>query len=360
MPPMPPLATRSPYAIFSTQDTVYSPAVYASYVKGHHMPRLTQLAKPLLTAVCIFQPLAMVSAWEDPARAPLPRPTPQVAPENTRTRPSPAEDYSQYLDEAPTPAYTLTLALFGEAEVKDHSSFTQTEITSTLRMAYYENVLKGDIDLGLELTAIIYSGSAGINLPAALIQFAPEIGWTWRYMNSTSLALRTAPGIYGDLTGASGSMLAIPSSLTLYRSFSPQFSAKLGALVRPAWDLPVIPEFGFIWAPAETLRFDIAFPASQITWYALRGFSAHMAAEWDNDTYAINAGDDDPDTMTIEETRVYGGIEMQISNEIRLLAELGIALDREYKMDGANDDSENHDYVADDTPYFRFGIVGPF
>ena len=300
---------------------------------------------------------ANLFAWEDPILEPgSTTPPPAV----TSSRKATTDLYSQYLDETLPPLYSLGLAYFGDAEIEDFSEISQTELDATLRLGYYKNILGGDIDLGLYLHTIFFSGAGGIGLPSSVIELAPDLGWTWRFVNNLSLSVRTLPGIYGDTSGAGSRMLSYPSSLTFFYSPDHNLSLKLGALVRPGWNAYVLPEFGMVWAPSDTWRFDFAFPESEITWYAMRGFSTHINVAWDSRTYALKATSDQPDSLTIEEIRLFGGAKYQISTEISLRGDIGLALNREYENDGSSIEAENETYTVDDTLFFRLALVGPF
>jgi hypothetical protein len=309
-----------------------------------------------------------VAGWEDdgatdaPAtgRTGIQRKIP--APSSTSARPSaatgtiPADIYSQFLDAPVDPVYWASLAYVGPTQFGGDESASMVELDGFWRLAVYRDVLLGDVDLNLSLHSVIFAGSAGQDvLPAMLVALPLDAGWRWRFVDGASFEVRAKPGIYADPAAAGLGMFGLPLSVAWYRTVSPDLSIMAGVELRPGWDQFAMPLIGAAWEPNDALRLELALPRSRGFVY-LGPVTLLGAIEWRNTTFAMSGGGNEPDSLTMNDVLLSGGVRVAAGDQLTLGAELGVFLDRTMTAEG---EAGEGDIDLSNAMFLRLSVGGP-
>ena len=268
--------------------------------------------------------------------------------------------HCQILDVLSDPLYEVGLTVIPNSRYRGHGSSASFELDGQWEVAYFRNVLGGDVDAALRGRTTVFFDSAGLDLPDQLLRLAIDAGWTRRLPTGVSFQARVQPGLYTDIEKVDGDAVSLPFSLSVIRSFNPGLSGILGLSIRPGFDLVVMPLLGLEWEAAETLRVEAGLPSSRITWFAFDRVMTYAGLDWDNTTYYVEDGRQYArDEMTVEDFRLYWGLTWRLSDQLHLSGELGEVFARNVEFDGRGaipDDSAD----VEDRAYVRLAVLGPF
>lgn len=279
--------------------------------------------------------------------------TPEIP--SARAGTIPANLYSQVLDAPTRPQYSLRLTILDETRFGSYGESDMLEIDLRRNLAYYRNILYGDLDLALFLETRVLRDNLVLELPDMLNALALEVGWLWRYTNGYSFELRAFPGLYGDIFSMDAALLGIPTRLLLHRAIDRDLAGVAGVEIRPGWDRPLMPYGGIAWEGSRRLRCEIMVPRSRVLLY-LNRLTLFATAEWRNITYAIDESGFAPDEVTFDEYLVSAGASVKLTDEIHLSLEAGTFLDRDMHTDL----SEARRFSLMGGDFIRLGWAGPF
>ena len=327
--------------------------------------------RDLITACASIASIASVAlgaSWEDPAPAPVgtrpaysqPRPARQPAYQTPRAPryDEPAETprkeyvvsgetedgefyeldlYSQHLDADVRNLYTLGATYVSETEFGPYGATDMAEVDLEFRLFRFDEFLWGSFDAWVDAHAIGFIENPDMAaLPDAVIDAALDIGQHWRFVNGWSTEVRAAPGIYSDVAEPA---FGVPVTLNFYFAVNPDLSLKLGGTFRPGWDIPVIPNVGIAWQPADVLRIEAMLPKSAITLFPGHIVSLFGTFEWRNVTYALADDPGTPEDMTLDDMFVTAGAALCPFGDYRIVGEYGVFLQRELSADVKDDTS---------------------
>ncbi len=227
------------------------------------------------------------------------------------------------------------------------------------KLAYFHDVLLGDIDLSLDMDGTLFLRSADLQLPDQLLALAADVGWTWRYINGTALQLRAAPGIYSDIEELNFRSMAMPVSAAGIMTVAPELSAIAGVEVRAGFERWLMPIFGAVWQPANWLRIEATVPEARLECLWSHLWSSHVSWEWESATYRIREkGDYDRKKITLDSYRTAAGVTYAVSDSLHVTGEIGKRTERSVEFKhapvGMDEEIDIHDGW-----FLRVGIGGP-
>ena len=89
-------------------------------------------------------------------------------------------EYVSMLARFQQPLYWMGIGITANSDVGSYGDTTAVRLDGHWEVAYYRDLLLGDMDLNLELQSVIFTDSTRIHLPYQLVVFAVDIGWTQR------------------------------------------------------------------------------------------------------------------------------------------------------------------------------------
>jgi hypothetical protein len=258
-----------------------------------------------------------------------------------------------FLDSEPRPAYEASLTWMGQAAVEDAGDTAVLELAADWELAFFKNVLGGDLDIAVAAALLMFTDSTDAELPNQLGVIALDVGAIWRYVDGTSLEVRTRPGFYSDWEVISTDPFYMPFAVTITKSFDPVLSGQLGMEFRPEFERDIWPIIALGWRIHERLHLKAGLPQSRLVFYASSSIVPYIGMDWTSTTYAVqDKGDEDRDDLTVEDLRYYAGLRIALSSEASLVTEVGQSVSR--------DRTREAKLAVDDALYVRIGLQGPF
>ncbi len=267
--------------------------------------------------------------------------------------------HCQILDETVEPLYSAGLTYLPTSEYAGHGRTGQMELDAGLKIAFFEDVAQGDLDVGARFRGILYPRSANIGLPNQLASLAADITWSWRFHDGFGAQFLAAPGFYWDIEDLSLDMLFVPFSGRIIRTYNRDVSAILGLDIRPGFETLVVPVIGVDWQIHESLRLRARFPESRMTAY-FQNWSVYAGYRWDSQSYRLKEkGPYDRDLFTIEDQRLFLGAVGWMSPDLHVFGEVGRVFDRSVEFGESVPDITSKVNIGS-TQFLRFGVGGPF
>ncbi len=217
---------------------------------------------------------------------------------------------------------------------------------------FYRATGSGDVSLGGRYDVWFADGGGGVALPDALAALRLEAGWTLRWWDGRALQLTLRPGLYTDAADWSSKDVFYPFEALGIRAVNPRVSALLGLAVYPGFDRAFDPRFGFRYAPADSIRLDLMYPETRLTyrpmdWEVALGVRHEAVREF-------RLEESDPRRLVaLRDTRIYLAAAWTAAGALRVTAEAGRVLNREI-------DFERVETVLDveDSWYVQLGVGG--
>ena len=287
-----------------------------------------------------------------------PSPQPAAAPDAGTARGLvPPDLYSPFLDPPIEPLRWFSLMYVpGAGTDRNAEEVSLVELDSRYNLAQWRNLLLGDLNVNVRFRSLLFLDDAElVIMPTGLIELPLQFDWTWRYLNGLSFQIGARPGLYADVE-ALGDGLAVPFHTAFYYTVNPQLSWLLGAEVRPGWNMPLMPLVGLGWEPAEAFRLILALPTSTAL-LQLGPIGLFGTAGWRNTSYGMSGEEGDPDSLTVEDIQLGGGLQIAFSASFNLRLEGGLLVNR--SLVAENNTAEDTLDVAN-SPYFRAVFGGSF
>ncbi len=266
----------------------------------------------------------------------------------------PTPPFCQILDGTEAPAWTANLGYTAGAKVKSANprdvSVWSVDGGGGL---YYWRTDSGDWDLSGAYELRMFDGSGGVNLPDRVGALRLDLAYVVRNMDGSALRFDLFPGLYSDTEDFSAKDFYLPLQVLAIQSFNPQISGLIGIAVYPGFDRTFDPRFGVRFAPVETLRVDLMYPESRVTFrpeeFEVYAGLRHSAVN------EFRLEDGDPrKSIGFRETRLFLGTAWPLSDLLRFNVEVGYAFNREIEFKHAEPDRN-----WDDALMVRVGIGGP-
>lgn len=301
------------------------------------------------------------ATWEDPAPAKVstmisaPRRSDRAVPQRSSYQADSFEDlYSQHLDAKSRPIYSYGGTYTAETLFGPYGITDIAEANLEFRLFKFDEFLGGKFDAWISGHLMYFIENPNMDaLPDALFDGGFDLGQSWRFITGWSTEFRVAPGIYSDITNPD---FSIPITVNFYFAVNPQFSIKLGGTYRPNWDIPIIPNVGFAWQPADMFRLEAMLPKSQVILFPGYMISLFGTYEWRNVTYTLAEEPGLPEALTLDDMMVSAGVALCPLGDYSLTGEVGTYLQREMSADV----SENEAFDLSKEQFIRVMIKGSF
>ncbi len=233
--------------------------------------------------------------------------------------------FCQILDASPDSVCSIGIGYVPSSRFEGYRKTRMAEVDATCDLAYYRDVLLGDIDVSLNVDGSLLFSSGNLQLPDQLLALAPDVGWTWRYINGSAVQVRAAPGIYSDIEELAFRSFALPFSVAGVMTFSPELSATVGMKLRPGFDQLFMPIVGAVWGPSDWLRIEATLPEARVLYYWNSEWRVHLSWAWENMTYSIREkGDYDRKKITFESYRTTAGVTHKLPGDLYVTGEIGL------------------------------------
>ena len=101
-------------------------------------------------------------------------------------------------------------------------------------------------------------------------------------------------------------------------------------------------------------------PETRVTMFASPTITPYAAWQWSSITYQMeDRADVDAPEITLEDSRLYGGVRYRVSEELQLAGEVGRVFGREYEFDPPTPGGPRK-VEADGAMFVRIALLGPF
>ena len=264
-----------------------------------------------------------------------------------------AQLHSQHLDEPRRAPQSYTAIYSPKTAFEGYGETDVGEFAVDLRLVDLDYGF-GRFDLRLFGHATAFFENPDMsNLPDALLEAGADLGFNIRFDNGWSWEIRAAPGVYSDVVAPA---FGIPLTLNSYFAADPTLSFQIGATYRHDWAVPVVPNLGVAWQPAEEVRIEAGIPKSKLTLFGNYAISPFATFEWRSITYAMSGKDGAPKDLTFEDMIMTAGVSISPLLTWSVSAEIGTYLHRHLSASV----SENTTVHMSKENFFRFAIKTDF
>ncbi len=261
--------------------------------------------------------------------------------------------YCQILDGTEAPAWQADVEYTAKGQVSgDGGSDVSVWNIGGGGGLYYWRTSAGDIDLTGAYDVWFWDGNGGIALPDRTAALRLRADYIVRNWDGSALRVGIKPGIYSDTEELSFDSIYVPFEVLGIQAFNPRVSGLIGVAIYPGFDRVFDPRFGVRMAAADSVRVDVMYPESRVTfrpddWELYAGIRHDAVNEFRLEE------DDARKQFSFRETRAYFGSAWPAGEALRMEAEVGIAFNREvdFKREAPGRDIE-------DAWYIRIGIGG--
>lgn len=269
-------------------------------------------------------------------------------------------EYCQILDDPSIPLYDLSFAYVPLSDFGDYGRSETLEIELEWALAYFRDVAKSDLALGLNWRTRIFPGSTRLQLPDQLTSLAVDSVMTWRYDTGQALQVSASPGIYSDGEEFGSAMFLIPFSCSMIRAFDRSLSVQAGLELRPGFERTVMPLINVKCELDDFWLIEAGLPSTKVSYLIDSEWSAYGGLDWESTTFALREKSQyDRESATVEDFRIYGGTTYQVSDQCRVSLEGGILFGRSIEFEREVDELDR-DIDIDSSVFIRFAVGGPF
>lgn len=267
---------------------------------------------------------------------------------------------SPILDDMSEPLYEMGVAYIPEQNFESYGDSAVLEIDANWEVAYFRDILMGDIELDVRIESDIFMDSTRLQLPNQVAVLAMDTAWTCRRADGTALRLGLMPGVYSDLEEIDGNVLYMPFSFALIRSFTPDLAGIAGFDARLGFDRVFMPIIGLTWNPADRIKVKAQLPESRVQVYLNRAWSTELGLAWQNMSYSLREkGDYNRDQITLQDLRFYWGLTHRMLDDVQVSLQVGSVFGRQVDFDEAVEGVEE-DVEPDNAYFLRVALGGVF
>lgn len=271
-------------------------------------------------------------------------------------------DYRPHMDDLPNTFWEARagVALPAKTSVKGWDDLWVWETSGRGEFFFYEHPAGGDIEVGTKWDAWILNGFDGISSGYPLVAARLYARYSQRYQEGFGLNFLAEPGLYSALEQFSGKDFAFPFGITAEKAFTDGASLQLGAMIYPGFDQTVDPRVSLrltnvngLPADNTALTLDLGYPETKLTIKPDPNFAVRLGASMMTWAEFQMGEDDKRERLMYDETRVFGGVEYDITDTLNISLDVGFLLGREIEFENSTKPLE-----IDDTPFFRIGLQG--
>jgi hypothetical protein len=256
----------------------------------------------------------------------------------------------QILDQPEVSLWNAGFGYLAEVEGEGFAKLGITELQAHSGLAYFTGRF-GTLDVQGLFDALYFTGEGTVPLPDAVGQVRLDVAYTLRLRDGVAVRVAVAPGLYSDLTSWDSEYLHYPFRLHVIRALTPDSSGMVGLDFYPGFDRVLHPRIGARWTISEYLRFDLFYPRTELLFRPNWRWNFRAGVQFlDYLEYRLEQ-EDARESMLLKETRFYLGMDVGVSNDLFVQAQLGRSVDRslEFRRNEPQRD-------LDDGYYFRLGI----
>lgn len=217
-------------------------------------------------------------------------------------------------------------------------------------LLFLENDWGGDFVTRVHWDTMVLQGFDGGDSGYPLTMANLFLQYSQRYVNGYGLRVDASPGLYTVLDDASGDAFSVPFGLTAIKAVSPGYALFIGASAYPGFDMVVDPRLGIRWKNDDYMVFDLAYPETRLTLRATAAVHLYLGGRYLSwPEYAM--GDDKRERLRYREGRLFGGLEIDFTKNMRFELEGGYLAERQIEFEAASGD-----VTLEDGGYASLGV----
>lgn len=184
------------------------------------------------------------------------------------------------------------------------------------------------------------AGPMGADLPEELYDAYVQFMYIRKLAGRLGMIASVTPGIHSDFKQSDGDSIRVPGNLLATWQWTERLKLLVGAVYLDRPDISVLPAFGVIWTPDESIKMDLAVPRPRIAWnFAQVGEVQHWAyigGEFAGGSWAVRRDSGVSDTLGYSAYHLLMGWERNRFFALGSQVEFGYAFGRrlEYDSDG--------------------------
>lgn len=238
--------------------------------------------------------------------------------------------------------FTLNYVLPADTTAPAWEELSAAELSAWNRFVYWETDFGADVDLqGLwDTTLLNIQGTEDDAYPLTMARL--RLQWTQRYEANYGFEMDASPGLYSSFESLESADFAVPFGGRWVLPISPDFSIYAGANIYPTFDHVIDPRLGLRLAHRDNVIVDLGYPESRIILSPGPRFTLTAGARvslWPE----YNMGDDPRERLRVQEFRLYGQLDIGITDYTHLSLNGGSLLQREIAFKSEADDVEIDD-----------------
>jgi hypothetical protein len=262
------------------------------------------------------------------------------------------EDFCPILDRFDDTVWGLHFTVLAPSKVKGAGDTTMLQVGGEAGVFFLRTDF-GELDVRAEWLSTAFTSRADIQLPQLLTLLRVNLDYTLRLPDNYALRVGFAPGLYSQITHVDADHLFYPFRLHGIYTFDENLSALAGLNLYPGFSRIIEPQLGVRWQISDYLLLDAFYPQSEMVFrpnvdWAIRAGVAFLNAQ----EYGLKKSDD-RHQFSMEETRLYAGVDRVINHQLLLMLRFGRVVDRNFdfkRQDRSRD--------VEDALFFQVGVGG--
>ena len=217
-------------------------------------------------------------------------------------------------------------------------SFFETSVKLGVPLGNFENIL--GVTPSFRTDFLDADAALGTDVPAELF----ETGVTFFYRRPLNEQLSVMgifrPSIRSDFTTSQNAFRLFGLGLVNWECVPDELTISAGAVFLDRADLPLLPAVGLTWTPQPTLKADLQFPTSKLSYRIAKDGSrsetwSYLSAGIGGNTWAVTRASGLSDELTLRDIRLVLGVDHLTNGGGGWFAEIGYLFNRriEYEVD---------------------------
>lgn len=217
-----------------------------------------------------------------------------------------------------------------------HQSFAEASIKLGVPLGSFDNILGVTPSFRVDYI----DASSTLDVPAELFEGGVTFFYRRELRERLSAMAIVRPSVRSDFTTKDNAFRLFGLGLLNWECVPEKLTVSAGAVFLDRADLPLLPAVGLTWTPQTTLRADLQFPTSKISYRIAKDGArsetwSYLSAGIGGNTWAVTRLTGRHDELTLRDIRVMLGVDHLTDGGGGWFAELGYAFDRsmEYESD---------------------------